>query len=359
MSEMTAAPEGHNREMSYAGSVSVLVPMLNEAASLQETIDSLVAQDYQGDIEFILVDGGSTDGTVELIREVESEDHRFNVLDNPARVTPAALNLALNAARGEIVARMDCHNIYPPNYLRSGIERLTRGDVASVSGPALPSAESPWSRRVALALRSWLGTGDAAFRHPIDAEIEVDSGFSGVWLQSTLSNHGGWDEDTYPNEDAELAARIRASGDRIVCIPEMAARYIPRDSLSGLARQYWRYGQFRARTAVRQPNSLRRSHVLAPSLALALVAAPLPLRMISAAARGGLMAYLATNFLVSASKLKSGGRDALTLPLIFATMHLTWGFGFLRGMIRFGVPAAAVRALVRRSEPSPESGRCT
>ena len=126
---------------------------------------------------------------------------------------------------------MDAHTHYPPDYLASGLERLRRGGVAHVSGPQIPKGEGRWSRRVALALSSRLGTGEADFRHMSDDEIEVDSGFTGMWLRSTLERHGGWDEDWPNDQDTELAARIRGDGGRIVCLPGMAAEYVPRDSL--------------------------------------------------------------------------------------------------------------------------------
>jgi succinoglycan biosynthesis protein ExoA len=223
------------------------------------------------------------------------------------------------------------------------VERLRRGGADHVSGPQLPHGVGKWSRRVALALSSRLGTGEAAFRHASQEEIEVDSGFTGLWLRSTLEEHGGWDEGWWNDQDSELAARIRAAGGRIVCLPEMAARYIPRDSLRTLARQYWRYGFYRAKTAGRHPESMRRSHVLAPGLVLALLLAVLGRGRLAWPARAVALAYGAAVVATSAAEARPGQRaDAATLPLVFATMHLSWGLGFLAGSVRWGPPVAAV-----------------
>ncbi|MFV0260163.1 MAG: glycosyltransferase family 2 protein [Acidimicrobiales bacterium] len=346
--------------------VSVLVPLLDEADTVRSTIEIILDQDYPGSVELLLIDGGSTDGTREIVAEVASRQPGVRLLDNPDRTTPVALNIGLRHARGRFVARIDAHSEYPRHYLRAGVERMERGDVASVSGPALARSDRRWSRRVALALSTWLGTGAARFRSAVDGEVEVDTGFTGVWERSTLEAHGGWDEDTYPNEDAELAARIRAAGGRLVCLPEMAAYYTPRNSLVALARQYWRYGQYRCRTAVRQPNSVRPSHVLSPGLAVAVLLAPLPLPIVSKAAAGGVGCYAAVNLAVSAAQVRGSGRDAVWLPAVFATMHLSWGFGFLRGITRFGFPTAAVRRIVaglvpggRRHSRAGSTGRTT
>jgi glycosyltransferase involved in cell wall biosynthesis len=330
--------------------VSVLTPVLNEADHIRDVVADMRAQRLDGEVEFIFIDGRSEDGSAELLRELAADDPRIRVLDNPARRTPQALNVGLQAARGEFVARMDAHTHYPPEYLARGAERLRRGGAEHVSGPQLPLGAGKWSRRVALALGTRLGTGEADFRHLSEGEIEVDSGFTGMWRRSTLEEQGGWDEGWWNDQDSELAARIRKAGGRIVCIPEMSAQYIPRDSLRKLARQYWRYGHYRAKTSRRHPESMRRSHVVAPGLALTLVAAALAPRPLRDLARAGLGAYCLALLGVSAAAAREAEEpaDAATLPLVFAVMHLPWGFGFLAGCVRWGPPLAALARLVRR-----------
>src|SRR5215218_9272862 len=173
------------------------------------------AQRFDGAAEFLFIDGRSEDQTVAILEELAADDPRIRVLDNPARITPVALNIGLRAARGDVVARMDAHTHYPPDYLALGVPRLRKGGAAHVSGPQLAEGKGKWSRRVALALSTRLGTGEAAFRRSGSGEFEVDSGFTGLWLRSTLEAHGGWDEEWWNDQDSELAARIRASGGRI------------------------------------------------------------------------------------------------------------------------------------------------
>lgn len=326
--------------------VSVLVPVLDEERHISAAVAAMRSQRLDGELELIFIDGRSVDRTRSILETLAAEDPRIRVLDNPARRTPDGLNVGLAAARGEFVARMDAHTNYPPDYLARGVERLRRGDVAHVSGPQIPLGDGPWSRRVALALSTRLGTGGASFRHAAGDEIDVDSGFTGVWRRSTLERHGGWDEGWPVNQDAELAARIREEGGRLVCLPAMSADYIPRDSLKALARQYWRYGVYRAKTAGRHPGALRRSHVLAPGLVLALAGCVLP-GPPGRAARVAVGAYLCAVAVVSAGGARrAGGADAASLPLVFGAMHLPWGAGFLWGSLRFGPPMAALRRLL-------------
>jgi glycosyltransferase involved in cell wall biosynthesis len=144
--------------------VSVLTPTYNERRFIAECAERMRAQSLNGSVEFLFIDGGSDDGTREFLDDLARRNEHVRVLENPARRIPDALNIGLAAARGEFVARMDAHTVYPPDYLAAGVERLRRGGVEWVSGPALPLGVGKWSRRVALAMESPLGIGGAAFR---------------------------------------------------------------------------------------------------------------------------------------------------------------------------------------------------
>jgi glycosyltransferase involved in cell wall biosynthesis len=336
--------------------VSVLTPVLNEEEHIREAAATMLAQRFDGNVEIIFIDGPSEDGTREILRDLERSDPRVRVLENPRRSTPVSLNIGLAAAQGEFIARMDAHTLYPDDYLARGVERLRRGDVKHVSGPQLPRGSGKWSRRVAMALGTPLGRGGARHREETDAEIEVDSGFTGVWPRAVIDEQGGWNEEWHNDQDSELAARIGESGGRMVCLPQMAAEYIPRDSLRDLARQYWRYGYYRAKTSNAHPQSMRRSHVFAPTLALSLSAAMLPLGALRWVARGVVALWcavvvgvaLSESWRDSSAELAASPADIVALPAVFGAMHLAWGFGFLVGCLRFGAPLRAVGNLFRR-----------
>jgi succinoglycan biosynthesis protein ExoA len=324
--------------------VSVLTPVLDEEEHLPGVLERMLGQRMPGTVEFLFIDGGSRDRSRAILTEAAARDPRVRVLDNPARRTPQALNIGLRASRGTYVARMDAHTHYPPHYLAMGAERLARGDVASVSGPQLAVGEGRWSRRVALALRTPLGVGGARFRREQDREVEVDSGFTGMWRRDTLLAQGGWDEEWLNDQDLELAARLRKDGGRIVCLPAMAASYIPRDDLAALARQYGRYGFYRVKTSRRHPESLRRSQVLPPALALTVLAAAVQRpRPLARAARAGIGVYALALLAASASASRQAGpRDAAAVPLVLLAMHLAYGAGFLRAAAELGPPWAAL-----------------
>src|SRR3954454_20691728 len=333
---------------------SVLVPVLNEEQHIRDTVDAMRAQEFDGTIELLFMDGGSSDNTRAVLEQLAASDPRIRVFDNPGRTTPHALNVGLAAARGEYIVRMDAHAFYPARYIAAGVERLERGDVDWVAGPAIPRGTGRWSRRVALALNSGLTTvGSRKWRAGAEGgagdEVELDTGvFAGVWRRSTLDRYGGWDTGWPINQDSQLAARGLADGGRLVLLPEMGAEYVPRDNLKGLARQYWRYGIYRGKTSRYHANSLRRSQLMAPALALALPAAIAGPPLVRVPARLGVFMYVASLAVVSVRVAEPGEeRDAAALPVVFAIMHLTWGFGFLWSVVRFGPPLAALARLVR------------
>jgi succinoglycan biosynthesis protein ExoA len=334
--------------------ISVLVPVRGEERHIRETVAAMRAQRFEGSVELLFADGRSEDRTREILLELAADDPRIRVLDNPRRRTASGLNVCLREARGEYVARMDAHTFYSDRYLAAGVERLRRGDTEWVSGPAVPRPVGAISRAVALALASWLGRGGSRkwSEDPASAsERELDTGvFGGVWRRETVLRAGGWDERWPINQDSEMASRFLRRGARLVCLPEMAGYYVPRDSLTALARQYFRYGFYRARTFRRHPQSLRRSHLIAPALACVLLAAAIAPGALRRAARLALAVYLASVAATGAGVASDGGKrsEGALLLAVLPTMHLGWGFGTLAGTLRFGPPTAALGRLLGR-----------
>ena len=194
---------------------------------------------------------------------------------------------------------------------------------------------------MALALRTPLGRGAsrkwAAEQSASTAEFELDTGvFGGVWELDTLLHYSGWDERWWRNEDSEMAGRFLAAGERLICIVGMAARYSPRDSLPAVWRQYLTNGEFRAKTAVRHPHTLRCSNLLPPGVVLAAAGSLVGPRALRRGARAGVLAYGVA--LVSAFTAALGNAqrpaDATLVPVVLSAMHLAFGAGMLKGFSR-------------------------
>jgi GT2 family glycosyltransferase len=344
---------------------SVLMPVLNEELHIEASVAAMRSQRFPGRLEFLIVDGGSTDRTPEIVAELARRDPRIRIFSNPRRVTSSGLNVGLGHARGRWVARMDAHTEYPEEYLLRGVERLQRGGTRWVSGLALPAGRGSVSRAVALALRSPLGRGASrkwVAEHGPDEEYELDSGvFAGVWERQTLLDYGGWDENWARNQDSEMAGRFLEQGERLILVPAMAAHYVPRDSLASLARQYFQYGEFRTKTAQRHPQTMRRSHLLAPAVVVTAAAAIAGPRRLRAGARLGAGVYVAALTWAGsrARREAQGPGDAALVAPALAAMHFGHGLGAFVGAARHGPPTAAIarvlglRRISERLAPGP------
>jgi glycosyltransferase involved in cell wall biosynthesis len=317
--------------------VSVIIPARDEARYIDACVRSVLAQQVDADIEVIVADGRSSDGTAALARAAGAR-----VIDNPERVTPTALNHALEAARGDVVLRFDAHSEMPPGYVAACLRGLTEENGAvNVGGWCRVEGKGPWGRAVSAALASRFGSGNPRLWRPPaegNGRRDVDSVPFGCFPTVALRQAGGWRADLVRNQDFELNYRLRSSGGRVVFDPAVWFTYRPRESLRELWRQYWMFGQWKAVVLTTSPASLRPRQV-APLLLLgALAGAALPSRR-ARPARLGLTAY--GGVLIAVAVRSNGGWR--TVPAI-ATMHVAWGSALLTELV--------VRLLASHKAPS-------
>ena len=309
--------------------VSVIVPARNEAATIEQCVRSILAQDGAGELEVIVVDGSSADGTAELARNAGAV-----VIENPERTTPAALNHGLAAARADVVLRFDAHSEMAPGYIAACMRALAEeAGAVNVGGWCEVRGRGPWGEAVAAALESPLGVGNPRlWRRPAaDGRRDVETVPFGCFPTEAVRRAGGWRSDLIRNQDFELNHRLRAAGGRIVFDPEIQFVYLPRESLGALWRQYREFGHWKAIVLARAPSSLRPRQLAPLGLLVTISAAVFPGRQ-RRPARLALAGYLVA---VAAAATRSG--NWRTAPVL-VTIHVAWGSGFL---------ASAWRLLVR------------
>lgn len=315
--------------------VTVAVPLWNEARRLPGLLACLEAQTYPADrLEVFWVDGGSEDGTRELIDAAVATHPRWYRLDNPHRLPAAALNLALAQARGEVFLRLDARTRPAPDYIARCVAALQGGPWAGVAGPQTAVGETAAAQTHALALNHPLGTGAATYRRatrPTPSETLYLGAYRTAWLRRV----GGWDETLGATEDYELNLRLRHEGGHLLVDPSIRSAYLARETLAELAAQYFRNGAWRTVIWRRHGDAVRGRH-LVPALFFlvfitASVAAPLtpwPLLVV-----GG--TYAGTVLAVSlALGRRHGWRYVPRLLLTFPTLHLAYGAGFWWGWLR-------------------------
>ncbi|MGH8866461.1 MAG: glycosyltransferase family 2 protein [Actinomycetes bacterium] len=340
--------------------VTVVMPVLNEARHLRRSVGHALGQDYPGAIEVVLAVGPSTDGTHELVARLKGEDPRVRSVRNPSGATPNALNAAVRAARHEIVVRVDGHAMIPPDYVRTAVELLCRTGADNVGGIMAAEGETPFERAVACAMTSPLGVGGSRF-HTGGEEGPSDTVYLGVFRRSTLERLGGYDEAFARAQDWELNYRIRRAGGLVYFSPALRVSYRPRSSVRSLARQYRDYGRWR-RVVMRQHHGSATLRYLTPPVALVGVVAGLAVGLVGLVAGsalltaalvvpGGYAAAVSLGGLVTGWGLPVG--SLVRLPLVYAVMHLAWGWGFLTSNRSLG---AGARSAEHPGEPSVSLG---
>jgi succinoglycan biosynthesis protein ExoA len=344
-----------------APTVSVLMPVRNEERSVAGAIRSVLDQSLQ-DLEILVIDGQSDDGTVAAVQQVAAADRRVHLLANPDRTIPQALNIGLHAARGRYVARVDAHASVSATYLERGAGELdAEPDVAAVGGRRFGVGEGPTGRAVAAALSSPFGVGNSINHYAGEAQ-DTDHASFGVFRTEVVRSIGGWDENLLVNEDVDLDHRIGLAGFRIRYDPQMEIYWQVRRTVRDLGRQYRRYGRGKAAMVRKNGRSaVRLRHLAAPALVTWLGASAVTAAAGHPRVAGIMVAPYAAGLIgATAITIRKGygQRELRPLPLIgaFGAMHLGWGLGFLEGYLLRLTPAAASSRDPRRAtraEPAP------
>lgn len=321
--------------------VTIILPIRNEAKHIEQCLKAILAQDYPAErMEIFVVDGMSDDGTQAIVaRILEKIDHiRVRMLDNPGRIVPAAMNLVIRQARGDVIIRIDGHTIIAPDYVRACVEALQGSEAACVGGPMVARGQVPFGEAVALATSHPFGVGGSRF-HYASQIIETDSVYLGAYRRDVFTQAGYFDEEMACNEDDEFNYRLRAKGGKIVLHPSIRSIYHNRSTAKSLWRQYFRYGLWKVRVAQKVPRQIRPSHLIP----FAFVALLFGGALLAPFFKPMLWAWLTTVTLYAGANLgtsltiagRAGRQHFLFLPIAFFILHAAYGSGFALGLIRF------------------------
>ena len=328
--------------------VSVIVPCYNEERFIRQTLENLIPQYPSQAYEIIVVDGMSDDSTRDVVEQFQNShpDSSIRLVLNPDRSIPKSLNLGIEHATGEVIARMDAHAFPSMGYIRRCVEVLSNGEAEVVGMPCLiqAGAGTVTARAIALAVSHPFGIGDARYRLTggRDRQEVVDTVAFACFRKSLWQQLGGYDEGLLTNEDYDFNYRARLQGDRVILDRSEHCNYIARESISKLSAQYRRYGKWKARMIRLHPRSIRIRHLVAPSFVASIILlAALGLWKAEAwfvfAAELVVYLVLATVFAVQAtSKARETASVLFVLPIIFLVTHISWGASFLLGL--FGAP---------------------
>jgi succinoglycan biosynthesis protein ExoA len=319
--------------------VSVVMPVLNEERHLEEAVGRVLEQDYPGELEVVLAIGPCKDRTQQIADRMAETDKRITIVPNPSGKTPAGLNTGIAEARHDIIVRVDGHGVLTPGYITRAVEVLDESGADNVGGVMAAEGRTPFEQAVACAYRSRLGLGASTF-HQGGKPGPAETVYLGVFRRTALERVGGFDESMHRAQDWELNYRIRKTGGLIWFSPDLSVTYRPRSSLAAVARQFFHTGQWRREVIRRHPETASKRY-LAPPVAVVLLAVGTILGIVGLAAGVG---WLVLGFVVPlgyalgliAGSMMEGRylpwRALFWLPIVCATMHVTWGIGFILGL---------------------------
>jgi dTDP-4-amino-4,6-dideoxygalactose transaminase/glycosyltransferase involved in cell wall biosynthesis len=303
-------------------------------------LDAVLRQDYPTDrIQVIIADGDSTDGTAEIVRDRIRGIANALLLRNPKRIAPTAMNLMTRAATGDVIVRVDGHCEVPTDYVSRCVEHLITDRVDGVGGSITTIGHTPLSRTIALAMSSPFGVGDSAFRTQSEKSLLADTVPFPAYTRSIVALAGPYDEELVRDQDDEYNYRIRDMGGKLLLDGGIHTRYYSRTSLLSLWRQYFEYGFYKVRVLQKHPRQMRPRQFVPPLFAVSLILSLflttlMPWGWVALAAIAG--CYTLANLTASAvTASKKGWRDMTFLPVVYAILHLSYGFGFLVGLLRF------------------------
>jgi len=307
--------------------VSVIVPARDEQDSIGATLTALRRQTYPA-LQIIVVDGGSSDGTVAVVERHMAEDPRIELLPNPRQIIPAALNIALAAARGRWVVRMDAHSTVDEKYVGAAVARLREGCWGGVGGRKDGVGTTPAGRAIAAALGSRFGVGGSLYHHGT-TEQPVDHIPFGAYPTDLLRRLGGWDERLVANEDFEFDYRLRRSGAVLLFDPRLRISWKSRQTVRSLYRQYRRYGAGKLDVARLHPASLQPRH-LVPPLLVPYLATAVAISVGRPRLGTALLAPYAAGLTLASVRTARTLEDPVArayVPGAFLAMHIGWGVG--------------------------------
>ena len=322
------------------------MPVLNEARYLETAIATVLDQDYAGEKELILALGPSTDGTDDLVARLSAADPRITSVRNPDTDIPVGLNLAIKASRFPIIVRVDAHSELEPGYTSRAVETLERTGAANVGGIMHARGKTAFQSAAARGYNSRFGLGGARY-HGGGDEGQAESAYLGVFRREVLTEVGYFDESIRRGEDWELNLRIRAAGHAVWFDPALQVTYWPRENWSKLVRQFCATGIWRGELVRRYGGRNPWRFFVPPVLVLTVLASVIlgvlqltgvvsgwPSAVASLVYVGSGAYVLLVLGLAFVADRGSSLLDRWFFVVVLPTMHLSWGVGFIIGLVR-------------------------
>jgi glycosyltransferase involved in cell wall biosynthesis len=322
--------------------VSIIIPCRNEEMFIGKCLESIIANDYPKEkLEVLVIEGISEDKTKEIVNKYAKRFSFIKLLSNLKKIIPAALNIGIQNANGDIIIRMDAHNVYSKDYISKCVKYLTEYNVDNVGGiwVTLPGNNTIVAESIALALSHPFGVGNAYYRIGLKEPKFVDTVPFGCYKREIFDIIGLYDEDLIRNEDDEFNNRLIKNGCKILLVPDIVSYYYARETLAKLWKMCFQYGYFKPLVAKKSGVILTWRQLIPVLFVGSLITACILLFFSKSFIFLFLLilfSYLITNIGVSLSiAFKKGLKHIFSLPIVFSTLHFSYGYGYLVGIWDF------------------------
>lgn len=317
--------------------LSVVCPVFNEELHIDAVIQFfLAAEPFEK--ELYIIDGGSTDKTVEMVKQYAEAHTNIHLIHNPEKFVPQALNRVIPLCKGTYIVRLDAHTEYDASYFKEILDTFERTGASIVGGPMRAIGVSPTQKAIAHATSTPFGVGDSSF-HYDDVEGEADSVYLGAWKKNIFDKTGLFDTKFVRNQDDEFHYRAKSLGFKIWLNPKIKSYYYPRSNLKTLWRQYYQYGLYKPMVLSKIKDSMRLRHLIPSLLFLYILVSPfiVAIAFLYSALFFTLLLpmvlYVVLDFYY-AFKCKDGMVSQIKCLMVFPVLHLSYGVGFLRGILK-------------------------
>jgi glycosyltransferase involved in cell wall biosynthesis len=318
--------------------ISIIIPCKNEEKYIDDCLNAIYASKYEGDFEVIIADGMSTDNTKKIIENFQLKNTNLVIVNNPGLIVPKGMNMALRAAKGEIIIRIDGHTQIAEDYIQYCVDFMMSSEADNVGGRMIAIGETRFGETVAVVTSTPFGIGGSRF-HYSDHEELVDSVYMGAWRREVFTRIGLFDEELVRNQDDEFNYRLRKHGGRILLSPKIKSKYTVRGSPKALWKQYFQYGFWKVRVLQKHPLQMSIRHFVPPLFVISLIVFGIISIILPWFWNVFLLvlgSYLVTNLSVSIiTAVQKSLKQIFLLPFVFAILHLSYGSGFLCGLIKF------------------------
>lgn len=337
--------------------VTCIVACRNEENFIAKCLDTLISQDIpHEEYEILLVDGGSTDKTREVVTEYQKKHSFIRLILNPRKITPVAFNLGIKNALGEYIIIIGAHSTYNKEYVSRCVKYIERDKVEHVGGigSILPRTPGPIAEAICMIITHPFGVGNSVMRTGITEPTEADTASTGCYPRDIFERIGYFNENLIHSQDIELNRRLKRFGGKIMVYPDLICTYYARTELMEFITKTIKNGRWAIMPFIWVENPVSVRHLVPLGFASFLLFGPLfclllPLLWVGYFGVLLLYASIAIKATIELCRREKNWLYLPVLPFLFLMHHLCYGIGSLWGVATVLISPTFYKRITKRN----------